>query len=196
LGDFEGQAISGDNLTVRRGHAITVGHVSLDDSITTSQPPNVLVPPAVVFFFLPPRLLCPTRSSAVAFRQRAAFSSGVTCRVGNFSSIVRRSSLNLACAGFGDWLRKTSLPAMVTRLPGDAGVPVIYRNRRARPIDKHLLARLVLLTQNHIELRAPRLRHLRSALRYAFPREPERHFERLSFKRFFAFPRIHQSGSK
>src|SRR5690242_14639986 len=42
-------------------------------------------------------------------------------------------------------------------LPCDACVPVIYRNRRSRPIDKHLLARLVLLAQYHVELRPPTL---------------------------------------
>ena len=43
------------------------------------------------------------------------------------------------------------------RLPSLAGVTVINRNRRARPIDEHLLARLVLLAQHHVELRAPAL---------------------------------------
>src|ERR1700693_2903625 len=43
------------------------------------------------------------------------------------------------------------------RLPGFARVPVVNRNRRAGPIDKHLLAGLVLLPENHVELRTPPL---------------------------------------
>ena len=49
------------------------------------------------------------------------------------------------------------------RLPGNAGVPVIDRNRRACPIDEHLLARLVLLPQHHVELRPPTLVQLAEA---------------------------------
>jgi hypothetical protein len=48
-------------------------------------------------------------------------------------------------------------------LPRYACVPVIDRNRRARPIDEHLLARLVFLPQHHIELRAPTLVQLAKA---------------------------------
>jgi hypothetical protein len=48
-------------------------------------------------------------------------------------------------------------------LPGQAGVPVVHRNRRAGPIHKHLLAGFVLLPQHHIEFRAPTLVQLAEA---------------------------------
>jgi hypothetical protein len=42
-------------------------------------------------------------------------------------------------------------------------MPVVHRNRRARTIDEHLLADLVLLTKHHIKLRAPTLIQLAEA---------------------------------
>ena len=49
------------------------------------------------------------------------------------------------------------------RRPSLAVVPVIDRYRRTGPIDKHLLARLVLLPQHHIEFGAPALVQLAEA---------------------------------
>jgi hypothetical protein len=43
------------------------------------------------------------------------------------------------------------------RLPGEAGVAIPNRNRRAGPIHEHLFPGFVLLPQNHVELRPPTL---------------------------------------
>src|ERR1700736_3318593 len=43
------------------------------------------------------------------------------------------------------------------RWPSLAAMPVIDRYRRTGPIDEHLLARLVLLPQHHVEFGAPAL---------------------------------------
>ena len=49
------------------------------------------------------------------------------------------------------------------RLPGEAGVAIPNRNRRAGPIHEHLFPGFVFLPQNHVELRSPALVQLAEA---------------------------------
>jgi hypothetical protein len=70
------------------------------------------------------------------------------------------------------------------RWPCLAGVTVVHRNRRARPVHEHLLAGFVLLPQHHVKLRAPALVQLaeprvaiavRAGLPVFLPQQLQRH---------------------
>ena len=78
----------------------------------------------------------------------------------NASEVLKRMHVSaeprfhlLIVGGFGPRIAACTKRGHEQRgLPRDTCEPVVHRNRRARPVDEHLLPGLVVLAQYHVEL--------------------------------------------